>query len=121
MIMGIISTIFAILGLVGFYSDIPFLLYLGAGFNVLEILIEFFMGQLKSLSTLLLSMFIGWLLVKNFHGICVGVCFENVVLTILSIPLYIVNISTLMKLKKEEKENEEIKKQLDNYFSVFKM
>ena len=121
MIMGIISTVFAILGLVGFYSNIPLLLYLGAGFNVLENLRGFFTGQLKSLSTLLFSMFVGWLFVRNFYGVCAGVCFENVIITLLSIPLYIANIIALIKLKKEEKENEETKKQTDDYFSVFKM
>lgn len=38
MVMCIISTIFGVLGIVGYYFDIAWLLYLGGAFTVLEFL-----------------------------------------------------------------------------------
>lgn len=100
MILGIINSIFAILGIIGFYTDITILVYIGAVLNFIENIRGYFTGELKTLTFLFFSMLIGWACTGNFLGICVGICYESAIFFVLSLPLYITFLISIFKYKK---------------------
>lgn len=109
MIMCIISTIFGVLGIVGYYFGTVWLLYLGGAFTVLENLRGFITGQLKTLSVLIFSAFTGWCLTHTFNGICLGICFENVICGILGMlfTLFLICIAPKKEIENIKNEKEE--------------
>lgn len=59
------------------------------------------LGQLKSLFTLIFSAFLGWCITNTFDGICVGICFENVICGVFGMVYAVVLFS--IAIKKEKK------------------
>lgn len=70
------------------------------------------LGQLKSLFTLIFSAFLGWCITNTFDGICVGICFENVICGVFGMVYAVVLLSIAIK---KEKENREMKKMFEKY------
>lgn len=82
MILNIITFIFSILGIIGFYNNSTTLLFLGMVIVLLEIIIEFLSGQLKTLTTCILAIIIGIICTKDILvGTAIGLCFESVIMS----------------------------------------
>lgn len=93
MLFFLITLIFSIIGLVGFYNSNYTLTIIAAVLYILENLRGYFTGQLKSLSTIFWAAFIGFIIGKAnnniFPTICVALCYEDIIMSVLSIPLLI--------------------------------
>ena len=82
MILGIIVFILSSLGIYGFFNNRLYLLYIALGAIILEYLVSYFTGQLKSPTPIWLT------LIAAFGMICAGfnwlisisicLCFENI-------------------------------------------
>lgn len=122
MLLSIITFIVCLAGVIGFYNGLFYLTIIGGIVNWLENLLGRITGELHSLFTIILTTIIGVFLASNeyyfdFNVLCLVICYENIVMMLLGIPIYVI----AYKAVKEEKKNKETKQQLDNYFSVFKM
>ena len=89
MIFQTITTITGILGIIGFFIEMPVLLYIGALIYMIETLYEFLQGSLNPAATfltILISVIVSTLCDYNIlHGICFGLCIECVLLTFTAI------------------------------------
>lgn len=97
MLLGILGYIFSIAGIVGYYIDIPVLTIIATIFIIIEALIGLFSGELRNIKTYILAIIIG-LCVAYFKDlnipstIAVALCFEELVMGIMSI-IYLIIIA----------------------------
>ncbi len=88
----ILTTIFSILGIYGFFANNIFLLCLGMFINIVENILEVILKKQKNMLTLFLAIFIGFILSltgnNTFHCIALCICMEDVIMCLCSIPLY---------------------------------
>lgn len=93
MILGICSTIFAGLGIYGFFNDNLTLLYIGMGCVILEHLIGIMSGEQKGLSTVWLSLLASFGMMAGglpwLESFAVCLCFEGVIAFVLGVILLI--------------------------------
>lgn len=83
MILNIITFIFSILGIIGFYNNNDILLYIGMVMVLFEMIIGILSGQLRTIGTYILASIIGVIFTQNIiKGIAIGLCFESVIMTI---------------------------------------
>lgn len=85
MVINIICTILSGLGIYGFYTNNYILLIIGTIAVIAEFLIGFFTNQSKELipMTAIVGAIIGIIVThKLWIGICIGICFESVILTL---------------------------------------
>ncbi|MCD4713816.1 MAG: hypothetical protein K8R73_11080 [Clostridiales bacterium] len=88
MIIAIVTVFFSIAGIVGFYSGNYLITYIAAFVIIIDLLRGLATGQLKSIFTSIVASIIGVFLVKNIWlGVAIGLCFENLIMTALSIPM----------------------------------
>lgn len=94
MILGIISFVFGLLGIYGFFINNLFLLFLGMGITILEHAIGIFAGGQKGLTTIWLSLLCSFgMAIGGYNwiqAIAICLCFENVICFILGGLLLIV-------------------------------
>lgn len=85
MILNIITFIFSILGIIGFYSNNNIFLYIGMAMVLFEMIIGILSGQLRTIGTYILASIIGIIFTKEFIvGIAIGLCYESVIMTFIS-------------------------------------
>lgn len=113
MIFFLITLVFSIVGLIGFYTDNYTLTIIAGIVYILENLRGYFTGQLKSLFPTIFVGFIGFIIGRNnnniFPTICVALCYEDIIVSILSIPLLFMAIKAVNENEKNQEiqENEE--------------
>ena len=88
MTIGIISNIASITGIIGFFIDKPLLIILGAIVYIIETIIELVLKRLNSITTDIIAIMISVIICSftkyNFVlGICLGLCIESVLITLL--------------------------------------
>lgn len=109
MVLGIIVTIFSLLGIYGYFSSNFVLLYIGLAFVILENIIGITSGEQKSLSTVWFALLfaIGMIFagVNWIKAIAVCLCFESAICFFLGLIL-MVFMGKSMK-KTIDKNNEE--------------
>lgn len=92
MIMSIISCIFAVLGILGFYFGNITLTYIGAIIGVIENIIAFSIGEQKGFSTLIIAGIIAYFISFNsipfIIALSICICFENVICFVLGLILF---------------------------------
>ena len=94
MLLAIITVITSVLGVIDFFREIPYFIVIGGMLYVLETLIGLITGELRSLSTTILSSMVS-ISVSFFNdyniflGWCLGLCVESITLSIVSAILMI--------------------------------
>lgn len=108
MILGLITAIFAVAGIVGYYNNLYYLTYIGGIITILETLRGLFTNQLKTINPSILAFIIGWVAIRRFWlGGLLGLCFEYVIMGVGSILLLII-VAVIGK----KANNPKVKKQL---------
>ncbi len=107
MILGIVTSIFAGLGIYGFFNDSLTLLYIGMGFVIFEHLVGILSGQQRGFSTAWLALFISFgLMISGVYwleAIAVCLCFEGLICFILGLLMLV--IAGTHSAEKNRKEN----------------
>ncbi len=90
MLLAIINIVTSILGIIGFFCGIPFLIVIGGVMYAFETITGLVTGELRSLSTTILSSVVSITIsifnrYNVFHGWCFGLCVESIVLSFGSI------------------------------------
>ncbi len=85
-----LGTISVILGFIGFFADINWLLFLAGGVYIIDIFIQVFLGEQKSLLTSIVAALIAVVVSRRndypvIQGVCFGLCVEGAIMTILGI------------------------------------
>ena len=97
----LITSIVCIVGIVCYYSHIPYILFIGALLDIIENFIDIHNGTQNNLATLILSIIIGLIVGLNtghvFIGISLAICFESAIMFLLSIPMYVMILKTFLK------------------------
>ena len=109
MILGICSTIFAGLGIYGFFNDNLTLLYIGMGCVILEHLIGILSKQQKSLTTVWLALLASFGMMAGgiywLEALALCLCFEGVICFVLGLIMIIMFGTYLNKKQSNEKTN----------------
>ena len=100
--IGIVSALMSIIGIIGFFSEALFLTYIAAVVCVIENIFGVVTGQQKSFSTLIIAIIIGIGVAMGnqmeiLDGVAIAVCFENVIMQVGGLILILVIGSTLKK------------------------
>ncbi len=102
MITYIVGTIFAILGLVGYYANILPLLIIAVAFIVTEAIVELTKGTLNNINTYISALVIGLIVSLIFKlniplTLCVSLCYEELVMTGISLIFIIISLTKKQK------------------------
>lgn len=87
MLLGIVSFIFCVGGIIGYYIGVPSLMYVGLVLTIIEMIVGFVTGQLRSSLSIWLGIFfaIGASVSKKagfFEALAIFMCYENVIMFI---------------------------------------
>lgn len=111
MILGILGFVFSIMGIVGYFNGMSVLLAISAVCIVAEAVIGLCTGELRSLSTYIVAVIIGYFVAvftkaNVLSTVAVALCFEDLVLGIISLVyLTVIGIVT-SKHSKKDRTNE---------------
>lgn len=83
MVLGIISFIFSLIGIVGYFNHNFTFAYIALALSLIENIIGRITGQSKTMQFLIISCLLGWIIIGDFKlGVAIGACFETVILFI---------------------------------------
>lgn len=102
MISSIIETVICAFGIWGFFSGHPVLVFAGAAVTLIIMVIGLLSGSLRSIWPYVIGGAAGAFLVKPIkYGICVGLCFESVIMEIVSVTLILLVDSKTKKYREK--------------------
>lgn len=124
MIFSIITGIASVIGIVGFFCDIPALFIIGGVLYLIETVIGLITGELHSLATTVITTVISVVVslickYNIFYGWCFGLCIECAIFFLLSIPMMVAFFSKALKSRETvEQSNGTVSHQRARKFPV---
>lgn len=104
MIFSFITFALSVVGIIGFYIDNNLLLYLGAFFALIDIVISTYSDQTNNFITPILAIFIGIICCNDIvRGFAIGLCFENAILFIIGLTTILISYRTYYPKTKQRK------------------
>lgn len=97
MLWYILGTVFSIMGIIGYYTNIPILVTVALIYIVAEAVITLYRGELKNITTYVIAIIIGLSVALYTEAdvlltVGVSLCFESLVVGIISLVFFIIFI-----------------------------